>query len=162
MDSARGLALLLGIVLHATMSFFLVIPARDSSQSVTLAVTFYVIHLFRMSLFFVLAGFFGHLVYHRRGLRGFLKDRFRRVLVPLSAGWVILAPLTIAAVIWGLSRTFPGVRRGAPTVALPRKSLSSWWPRKSAPSASTELNCWSVSPFHGPSPATISTSPFRP
>ena len=30
MDSARGLALLLGIVLHATMSFFLVIPARDS------------------------------------------------------------------------------------------------------------------------------------
>lgn len=108
MDSARALALLLGIVLHATMSFFLVIPARDSSQSVTLAVTFYVIHLFRMSLFFVIAGFFGHLLYHRRGLRGFLKDRFRRVLVPLTAGWVILAPLTIAAVLWGLARTFPG------------------------------------------------------
>ena len=120
MDSARGLALLLGIVLHATMSFFLVIPARDSSPSVTLAVTFYVIHLFRMSLFFVIAGFFGHLVYHRRGLRGFLKDRFRRVLVPLTAGWVILAPLTIAAVIWGLSRTFPGEAQAASPAALPQ------------------------------------------
>lgn len=119
MDSARALALLLGIVLHATMSFFLVIPARDSSQSVTLAVTFYVIHIFRMSLFFVLAGFFGHLVYHRRGLRSFVADRAKRVLVPLTAGWVILAPLTIAAIVWGLSRTFPGEAAGAtpPTLA---------------------------------------------
>ena len=119
LDSLRGLALLLGIVLHATMSFFLVIPARDSSQSVTLAVTFYVIHIFRMSLFFVIAGFFGHLVYHRRGLRGFVADRAKRVLVPLAAGWVILAPLTIAAIVWGLSRTFPGGAADAtpPTLA---------------------------------------------
>jgi ABC-type multidrug transport system ATPase subunit/peptidoglycan/LPS O-acetylase OafA/YrhL len=119
LDSLRGAALLLGIVLHATMSFFLVIPARDSSQSVTLAVTFYVIHIFRMSLFFVIAGFFGHLVYHRRGLRGFVADRAKRVLVPLAAGWVILAPLTIAAIVWGLSRTLPGAAAGAtpPTLA---------------------------------------------
>ena len=69
LDAARGFALLLGIVLHATMSFFTIIPAQDVSQSTTLAVTFYVIHLFRMSLFFLIAGFFAHLAFHRRGLR---------------------------------------------------------------------------------------------
>jgi ABC-type multidrug transport system ATPase subunit/peptidoglycan/LPS O-acetylase OafA/YrhL len=107
LDAARGLALLLGIVLHATMSFFLVVPARDSSQSTTLAVTFFVIHIFRMSVFYLIAGFFAHMVFHRRGARGFLKDRAARILVPLTAGWVILAPLTIGVVIWGLTRTFP-------------------------------------------------------
>jgi len=124
LDSLRGLALVLGIVLHATMSFFLGLPARDSSQSVTLAVAFYVIHIFRMSLFFLVAGFFGHLVYHRRGLREFVADRAKRVLVPLIAGWVFLAPLTLAAIFWGLSRTYSGeaapekVPHGLPLVHL--------------------------------------------
>lgn len=140
LDAARGLALLLGIVLHATMSFFLSLPARDRSESVALAVTFYVIHTFRMTLFYVIAGFFGHLVFHRRGdagadgvpggrggrsaptddsgrAREFVRDRAKRVLVPMTAGWVILAPPTIAALAWGLSRTYPdGSPAGAPAV----------------------------------------------
>jgi ABC-type multidrug transport system ATPase subunit len=125
LDAVRAGALLLGIVLHATMSFFFVVPARDVSQSTTLAVTFFVIHTFRMTLFFVIAGFFGRLLLQRRGVRAFVKDRARRVLVPLTAGWVILAPLTIAAVAWGLTRTFPGgdpggaaAPRGVPLVHL--------------------------------------------
>jgi ABC-type multidrug transport system ATPase subunit/fucose 4-O-acetylase-like acetyltransferase len=107
LDAARAFALLLGIVLHATMSFFLFIPAQDVSQSTTLGVTFYVIHMFRMSLFYFIAGFFAHLVFHRRGARAFIKDRAKRILVPMTAGWIVLAPPTIAAVIWGLTRTFP-------------------------------------------------------
>ncbi len=118
LDAARAFALFLGIVLHATMSFFLVIPARDSSESTTLAVTFYVIHTFRMSVFYLIAGFFAHVVFHRRGVRAFVKDRAKRILVPMTAGWVILAPATIATVIWGLSRTFPdGPPPGADTAA---------------------------------------------
>ena len=100
LDAVRAGALLLGIVLHATMSFFFVVPARDVSQSTTLAVTFFVIHTFRMTLFFVIAGFFGRLLLQRRGVRAFVKDRARRVLVPLTAGWVILAPLTIAGCLF--------------------------------------------------------------
>ena len=107
LDAARAFALLLGIVLHATMSFFLFIPAQDVSQSTTLGVAFYVIHMFRMSLFFFIAGFFAHLVFHRRGARAFVKDRAKRILVPMTAGWIVLAPPTIAAVIWGLTRSFP-------------------------------------------------------
>jgi ABC-type multidrug transport system ATPase subunit len=114
LDAARAFALLLGIVLHATMSFFLVIPAQDRSQSATLAVTFYVIHMFRMTLFYWIAGFFAHMAFHRRGARAFIKDRAKRILAPMTVGWLILAPPTIAAVIWGLTRTFPnGAPKGA-------------------------------------------------
>jgi ABC-type multidrug transport system ATPase subunit/fucose 4-O-acetylase-like acetyltransferase len=119
LDAARAFALLLGIVLHATMSFFLFIPAQDVSQSTTLGVTFYVIHIFRMSLFYFLAGYFAHLAFHRRGTRAFVKDRAKRILVPMTAGWIVLAPPTIAAVIWGLSRSFPdGPPAGADASAI--------------------------------------------
>jgi ABC-type multidrug transport system ATPase subunit/fucose 4-O-acetylase-like acetyltransferase len=119
LDAARASALLLGIVLHATMSFFLPIPAVDVSHSTSLGVTFYVIHMFRMSLFFFIAGFFAHLVFHRRGARAFVKDRAKRILVPMTAGWIVLAPPTIAAVVWGLTRSFPNGPPPGSETALP-------------------------------------------
>ncbi len=116
LDAARAFALLLGVALHAAMSFFLPIPAQDASHSNALAVTFYAIHVFRMSLFFALAGFFARLLLHRRGARGFVADRSRRILVPMIAGWLLLAPPTIALVAWGVSRSFPdGAPQGVET-----------------------------------------------
>ena len=41
------------------------------------------LHAFRMELFFALSGFFSHLVFERRGPGGFLRDRSKRLLVPL-------------------------------------------------------------------------------
>lgn len=124
LDAARAFALLLGIVLHATMSFFLPIPALDHSQSATLAVTFYVIHIFRMSLFFLIAGFFAHLVFHRRGARAFLKDRAKRIFVPMTVGWVVLAPLTLAILVLGFTRSFPdGPPQGVPAGAMARQGF---------------------------------------
>lgn len=119
LDAARGFALLLGIVLHATMSFFLPIPAQDGSQSATLAVTFYVIHVFRMSLFFLIAGFLAHMVFHRRGARAFAKDRAKRIVVPMTVGWVLLAPPTLAILVLGLTRSFPdGLPKGVAAAAM--------------------------------------------
>jgi len=126
LDAARALALLLGIVLHATMSFFLVIPGRDVSQSTTLGVVFFAIHTFRMTLFFLIAGFFARLSFHRRGMRAFVKDRAKRIVVPMTAGWVVFAPPTIAAVIWGLSRTFsatPTASAAPPPLGFPLTHL---------------------------------------
>jgi len=102
----RGSALLLGLVLHSTMSFVFPIPVADNSPSTTLAVIFYVIHIFRMAVFYFIAGFFAHMVFHRRGLRDFVRDRARRIGIPLVAGWLIIAPPTIVIVLWGLSLTF--------------------------------------------------------
>jgi ABC-type multidrug transport system ATPase subunit/peptidoglycan/LPS O-acetylase OafA/YrhL len=105
LDAVRAFALLSGIVLHATMSFFLPIPAHDVSQSATLNVVFFLIHTWRMTTFFIVAGLFARLVLVRRGTRGFIADRAKRILVPLTVGWVILVPLTIGLLIWGVSRT---------------------------------------------------------
>ena len=111
LDAVRGFALLMGIVLHATMSFFLPIPAHDVSQSATLALLFFVIHTFRMTLFFIIAGFFARLLLERRGVMGFLKNRAVRIAGPMLVGWVILAPLTVGMLIWsGLRGLSPEVR----------------------------------------------------
>ncbi|HVF18527.1 MAG TPA: acyltransferase family protein, partial [Steroidobacteraceae bacterium] len=109
LDAVRAGALLLGIVLHGTMSFMPTLatmgwPIVDNSPSETLQTTFFVIHIFRMTAFFAIAGFFAHLLFHRRGAQAFIKDRSKRVLVPLLVGWLILMPVTTAIFVWALSR----------------------------------------------------------
>lgn len=124
LDAVRGFALLLGIVLHATMSFFLPIPAQDSSRSAALAVLFFVIHTFRMSLFFMVAGFFARLAFHRLGARAFLKDRSRRIVAPMMVGWLLLAPPTLALVILGFTKSFPdGLPAGMDATTNPQQGF---------------------------------------
>ena len=101
-DALRAFALLGGIVLHAAMTFMPGLAAfgfpADSSQSPQLQLLFYVIHMFRMTLFFFVAGFFGRMLFDRKGTAGFLRDRTRRILVPMLLGWLLFGPLTMAAV----------------------------------------------------------------
>jgi ABC-type multidrug transport system ATPase subunit/peptidoglycan/LPS O-acetylase OafA/YrhL len=99
LDAVRALALLAGVVLHAAMSYlpgFTIWPLLDRSTSVPLALTFYVIHIFRMTAFFVLAGFFGRLLLSRRGVREFIRNRSIRILVPLVVGWIVVFPAVVA------------------------------------------------------------------
>ena len=49
----------------------------------------YVIHLFRMTLFMLLAGYFGRLVLQRRGPGRYLRDRVLRILLPFIVFWPI-------------------------------------------------------------------------
>jgi peptidoglycan/LPS O-acetylase OafA/YrhL len=108
LDAVRGFALLLGIVYHAAVSFmpfaagFWVIV--DSHPSRVLAAFIFVSHTFRMTTFFVVAGFFAHLSFHRLGATEFIYDRLKRIALPLAAGLPILLILfvpifTAAAVI---------------------------------------------------------------
>ena len=62
LDAVRAVALLLGIALHATLSFVPQAgpdawPISDMQKSSELSVLMFVIHVFRMSAFFVVAGF---------------------------------------------------------------------------------------------------------
>ena len=119
LDAVRAGALLLGVVFHAGFSFIPGIPAGiwamvDSSPSTTLAVVLFATHMFRMTLFFLIAGFFARMAFHRRGARGFWADRGKRILVPLVVGWIVLAPTMGAVWIWGLTRTFGGTLPAPP------------------------------------------------
>lgn len=99
LDAVRATALLLGVLLHASMSFLpgpQIWLVADASRSTTLSITFFVIHLMRMTVFFLIAGFFGRLVFHRVGAWGFLRNRLQRIAVPLLIAW----PIVWTAIIW--------------------------------------------------------------
>lgn len=105
LDTVRAFALLAGIVLHASMSFFPITSGTpwlvaDSSQSRIPQAVFFVIHIFRMATFYFIAGFFAHMLFHRRGASGFLLDRAKRIVVPFIVGWTIMGPLVVLALIW--------------------------------------------------------------
>ncbi|HET6971083.1 MAG TPA: acyltransferase family protein [Phenylobacterium sp.] len=93
LDAVRGYALLLGVVFHATMSFLpgpQVWPVADSHRTPVLAAVFFASHTFRMTTFFLIAGFFAHMTFHKRGLKGFVIDRLKRIALPLVVFWPIL------------------------------------------------------------------------
>jgi glucan biosynthesis protein C len=104
LDAVRGYALLLGVVYHATMSFLpgpQIWPVKDNQPSTALAVLFFVSHIFRMTTFFLIAGFFAHLMVEKRGVVGFIKDRAKRIALPLVAFWPISIGGILAAAAYG-------------------------------------------------------------
>jgi len=80
-------------------------PLADNSPSVALGVLFFVIHMFRMTMFFLIAGFFGRMLLARDGVRAFVRNRTKRILVPLVVGWIVLFPLIVAAMAWGAAKS---------------------------------------------------------
>jgi peptidoglycan/LPS O-acetylase OafA/YrhL len=97
--------LLLGVVLHSAAAFLQDFPIptwRDEPNS-TAAVMYYVIHMFRMSAFFLMSGFFARMVIERRGVKAFVKDRAKRVALPLFVGGpIVLVSIGVGLVLGAL------------------------------------------------------------
>lgn len=113
LDAIRAAALLLGICLHASLSFVpgleaALWPIRDNQTSDTLSVLMFVIHIFRMSVFFLVAGFLAHGLLARLGTRAFMRNRAARILTPLALGWVVSFVLIVAVVLWAMARANGG------------------------------------------------------
>ena len=113
LDAVRGFALLLGVAFHAALSFMPGWPPGiwamiDNSPSQFLSDAGFVAHIFRMSLFFFIAGFFGRLLFHKLGASGFWTNRAKRIAVPLVVGWVVLFPLIMWVWSMGLNKVFNG------------------------------------------------------
>ncbi|WOI53826.1 acyltransferase family protein [Parvularcula sp. LCG005] len=110
LDFVRGSALLLGIVFHAGLSFYpSEIPTwivMDAQRSEPIAWLGFVLHTFRMATFFLLAGYFGRMVYHRKGAGYFIRSRLKRIAAPLA----IFLPLNLVAItvllIWAMMRQY--------------------------------------------------------
>ena len=122
LDHLRAVAMLLGIALHAGISFMtLPMPwaARDVSRHWSFDPVIGLIHGFRMQLFFFIAGFFARLVCERVGLWKFAKHRLQRIGVPFLAGMVVLIPLLGWLWMWGMARMDPPMK-------LPMDPPKSW------------------------------------
>jgi peptidoglycan/LPS O-acetylase OafA/YrhL len=98
LDALRGTMMLLGIYLHATVAYsrYGSWPWKDGSTTGLFDVSLGLVHVFRMPVFYCIAGFFGALLLEQRGAAGFLRNRAVRILVPFAAGWVVLFPLVAA------------------------------------------------------------------
>ncbi|MES1225299.1 MAG: acyltransferase family protein [Bacteroidota bacterium] len=108
LDSLRAIMMLLGIVIHASITFGRIDygtawPIKDSSTSFAFDIIVSFIHSFRMPVFFVAAGFFGALLFYRKGPKKMLLNRFNRILLPFLAGVIIIYPLVFFAVVYSKS-----------------------------------------------------------
>jgi glucan biosynthesis protein C len=99
LDALRGFAMLLGIVIHAALPYMPGLewfwPSdKDSSNVIWFLQVF--IHSWRMPLFFIVSGFFTHLVISRKSWKHWWANRALRIALPL----VIFTPLMALALPW--------------------------------------------------------------
>ena len=109
LDALRAAMMLLGLVLHSAASYTHsslgeAWPYQDSRTSPLFDVIVFLIHVFRMPTFFVVAGFFGALLYRRGGAAGFARNRSRRVLIPLVVFWPAVVPSVGLGLLFALEQ----------------------------------------------------------
>jgi len=124
LDAVRAFALLAGVVLHGVMSSMTprVWIVGDTVTDSGANVLFYAIHIFRMTTFFVLAGFFARMLLQKRGVGGFIKNRLLRIGVPLVVFW----PLCMAAIIAMMIIANPPVPGAPPAPPPPAPSIATF------------------------------------
>ena len=117
LDNLRAVAMLAGVVFHAALAYSPVMrpiwPAADAGGSPIVDAVAWFMHLFRMPLFFVVAGFFAALLVARRGLGGLFRNRCARVLLPL----LLFLPLVTASMYWLTRRAAATVLHPSPVLA---------------------------------------------
>ncbi len=92
--------MLLGIYLHAAVAFSRhgSWSRKDGSTTAVFDLSLGLVDVFRMPVFYLIAGFCAALLLEQRGPAGFLRNRMIRILLPFAAGWAVLFPLIPALV----------------------------------------------------------------
>jgi glucan biosynthesis protein C len=111
LDAARGILMLLGIVLHSA-NVYMIKPWRvnDSASSVAFDYVNAAIHAFRMEAFFWIAGFFAAMLIDRNRLSGYIGRRLMQLVLPLVATLV-----TFNVVEYFIVSRFPSVTAASHT-----------------------------------------------
>jgi glucan biosynthesis protein C len=104
LDALRAAMMFLGIYLHAAVAYSPEggWPLRVGPLTTDLVWSMSVIHVFRMPIFYAMAGFFTALLLERYGFRGAAVNRFKRIVVPFVVGWLVVWPL--AMLLAGIGR----------------------------------------------------------
>jgi peptidoglycan/LPS O-acetylase OafA/YrhL len=96
-DNLRAVMMWLGILLHVAINHTTgpsPLPWRDSQTTPVADLILVFIHAFRMPVFFILAGYFVAMLVARRGPKGMLKHRMRRLALPFAIFWPVLIVCT--------------------------------------------------------------------
>ncbi|WP_160938526.1 acyltransferase family protein [Teichococcus coralli] len=99
LDQLRAILMLAGVPYHVGLVYashaVWIVASPERSTAMTWFVQFS--HTFRMPAFFLLAGLFGMLLVRRRGSAAWLRDRLRRLGVPLATALLLVSPLLVLA-----------------------------------------------------------------
>jgi glucans biosynthesis protein C len=98
-DAVRAVAMWLGVVLHSLI-VYKATPAPNWPHDAGAGYVFLdwlydFIHIFRMPLFYLVAGFFSRMVIAKKGLSYFINQRFQRIFIPFIVSVIVLLPLSL-------------------------------------------------------------------
>ena len=100
LDNLRALAMLAGVLFHAALAYSPLVhplfPTADRQNAAIVDLVVWFLHLFRMPVFFVVAGFFTALQVERRGMGGMFRSRMLRIGLPFLA----FVPLVHLSLTW--------------------------------------------------------------
>jgi len=126
---------LTGVVFHAALAYSVLAhplwPTADRGQSLIVDAFVWFFHLFRMPLFFVVAGFFAALLVQKRGMGGMIKNRFMRIILPLLVFW----PLVYFSMSWLIRQAIADVENLSPLLQM----IKPWLANPEAPTAPPTL-----------------------
>lgn len=103
LDALRAAMMFLGIYLHAVAAYSPHggWPFKPPQLTTTLDYSMVLIHVFRMPVFYVMAGFFAALLLQHCGSRRAVANRFWRIVVPFVVGWIAIYPLAMFMAAYG-------------------------------------------------------------
>ncbi|HEX2535718.1 MAG TPA: acyltransferase family protein [Chitinophagaceae bacterium] len=112
-DALRGVAMLLGILLHSVIAYkedpLPNWPTDPGFRHWGFDYLYTLIHSFRMPMFFLIAGYFSRMLFHKSGEAAFVRHRFKRIFIPFAASLLLVLPLTIFPfLVYRYSLQFPG------------------------------------------------------
>jgi glucan biosynthesis protein C len=100
LDNLRAIAMLAGVLFHAALAYsplaHPVFPTADRDNAAIVDWVIWFVHLFRMPLFFFLAGYFTAMQVERRGMAAMVGHRALRIGLP----FVLFAPLIHVTMDW--------------------------------------------------------------
>lgn len=101
LDSLRAIMMLLGLVLHAAITYGTVdygdgwsLKAPGSTHLFNDVIVL-IIHSFRMQIFFLVAGFFGAMLFYERQPLKMIKNRVSRIVLPFIVFVILLWPTIV-------------------------------------------------------------------
>lgn len=96
-DSLRATMMFMGLALHSAMTYTgrheMPFPLKAKETSDVFYFLIYFIHTFRMPVFFLIAGFFGALLFFNKSPEQMVKNRFKRIFLPFLVFLFILYPV---------------------------------------------------------------------
>ena len=139
LDSLRAIMMMLGLVLHSAATYSIDVGDWPISDPKTMSYSndFIVglIHSFRMPIFFLVAGFFGSMLFYERTPLKMIKNRISRLVYPFLVFLFLLWPLMILtfgytkSVFAGIHHPFAEVAHifSSPFAFIPRHTFHLWF-----------------------------------